>query len=52
MAYANRGIVKLYLGNKQGAIIDPSKSAELFREQGQIDLYQKVMSSLEKIKRE
>jgi tetratricopeptide (TPR) repeat protein/S1-C subfamily serine protease len=51
MAYTNRSRAKLDLRNKQGAIIDMSTAADLFRQQGQIDLYQKAITNLEKIKR-
>jgi tetratricopeptide (TPR) repeat protein/S1-C subfamily serine protease len=50
-AYGNRGITKYALGNKQGAITDISKAAELFRQQGRMDLYQKVMGVLKKIEK-
>ncbi len=50
-AYGNRGLAKYAIGNKQGAIADTSKAAELFRQQGQIDLYQKAMGFLEKIEK-
>ncbi len=48
-AYYNRGNAKSDLGNKQGAIADLSKAAELFRQQGRIDLYQKAMGLLERV---
>jgi tetratricopeptide (TPR) repeat protein/S1-C subfamily serine protease len=50
-AYNNRGIAKFALGDRQGAIVDMSKAAELFRQKGQMDLYQRAMSSLSEIKR-
>jgi tetratricopeptide (TPR) repeat protein len=42
-AYSNRGAVKLALGNKRGAIADLTKGAELFRQQGQMADYQKII---------
>jgi hypothetical protein len=47
-AYLNRGIAKYELVNKQGAITDTRKAAELFRQKGQTDLYQKAMVLLKK----
>jgi tetratricopeptide (TPR) repeat protein/S1-C subfamily serine protease len=49
-AYYNRGLVKSALGQKQTAIIDLTKAAELFRQQNRMDLYQKTMELLQKIK--
>ena len=48
-SYNNRGIAKSNLGDKQGAIMDTKKAAELFRQQGQIDLYQKAIIRLKKL---
>jgi tetratricopeptide (TPR) repeat protein/S1-C subfamily serine protease len=48
-AYGNRGKAKFELGDKQGGITDISKAAELFRQQGQMDLYQKTMSLLKRL---
>jgi tetratricopeptide (TPR) repeat protein/S1-C subfamily serine protease len=50
-AYNNRGDTKSALGDKQGAIIDMSKAAELFRQQGQMDSYQKAINNLQRIQR-
>ena len=49
-AYVNRGIAKSDLGDKQGAIADLSKAAELFRQQGRMDLYQQAMGLIAKLK--
>jgi tetratricopeptide (TPR) repeat protein/S1-C subfamily serine protease len=49
-AYYNRGNAKSALGQKQTAIIDLTKAAELFRQQNRMDLYQKTMELLQKIK--
>ncbi len=49
--YSNRSIAKSALGDKQGAIADMSKAAELFRQEGRMDLYKQAISSLEKIKK-
>jgi tetratricopeptide (TPR) repeat protein/S1-C subfamily serine protease len=48
-AYYNRGTAKSELGNRQGAITDMSTAAELFRQQGRMDLYQQAMGSLKKL---
>jgi tetratricopeptide (TPR) repeat protein/S1-C subfamily serine protease len=50
-AYNNRGDTKSALGDKQGAITDMSKAAELFRQQGQMDSYQKAIDNLQRIQR-
>jgi tetratricopeptide (TPR) repeat protein len=42
-AYSNRGAVKLALGNKQGAIADLTKGAQLFRQQGKMADYKKII---------
>jgi tetratricopeptide (TPR) repeat protein len=42
-AYSNRGAVKFELGDKQGAIADLTKGAELFRQQGQMANYEKII---------
>jgi tetratricopeptide (TPR) repeat protein len=42
-AYSNRGAVKLALGDKQGAIADLTKGAQLFRQQGNMADYQKII---------
>jgi tetratricopeptide (TPR) repeat protein len=49
-AYENRGVAKSGLGNNQGAIIDLSKAAELFRQQGQMDSYQRAMGLIATLK--
>jgi tetratricopeptide (TPR) repeat protein len=48
-AYGSRGKAKFDLGDKQGGITDISKAAELFRQQGEMDLYQKTMSLLKRL---
>jgi tetratricopeptide (TPR) repeat protein/S1-C subfamily serine protease len=45
-AYYNRGLAKSGLGDRQRAITDMSKAAELFQQQGRMDLYQKAIGSL------
>jgi tetratricopeptide (TPR) repeat protein/S1-C subfamily serine protease len=47
-SYNNRGIAKSELGDKQGGIADISKAAELFRQQGRMDLYQKGIGLLKR----
>ena len=49
-AYNNRGIAKSSLGQKQAAIVDLTKAAELFRQQGKMDLYELVIGLIQKIK--
>jgi tetratricopeptide (TPR) repeat protein/S1-C subfamily serine protease len=50
--YVNRSIIKAELGDKQSAIKDMAKAAELFRQQGQMDLATKAMSIVEKLKKQ
>jgi tetratricopeptide (TPR) repeat protein len=47
-AYGNRGVAKSALGNRQGAIADMNIAAELFRQQGRMDLHQKAMGLLKR----
>ncbi len=42
-AYGNRGLARYLLGDKQGAITDLQKAAELFRQQGNTQLYQQTL---------
>ncbi|MFM2304812.1 MAG: hypothetical protein RLZZ135_2224, partial [Cyanobacteriota bacterium] len=49
-AYYSRSLAKYNLGDRQGAIVDMSKAAELCRQQGQMDLYQKVMGLIAQLK--
>jgi tetratricopeptide (TPR) repeat protein/S1-C subfamily serine protease len=49
VAYYNRGKAKSALGNRQGAINDMSTAAELFRQQGRMELYQQAMGELKKL---
>ncbi len=49
-AYIGRGGVKFDLGDRQGAIADLSKGAELFRQQNQMNLYQRVMDMIAQLK--
>jgi tetratricopeptide (TPR) repeat protein/S1-C subfamily serine protease len=48
-AYLNRAAAKFALGNKKEAITDMNTAADLFRQQGRMDLYQKVMGNLKKL---
>jgi tetratricopeptide (TPR) repeat protein/S1-C subfamily serine protease len=50
IAYNNRGNARSELGDKQGAIADTIKAAELFRQQGRIDLYQEAIDFLKKLR--
>ncbi|MER3493461.1 MAG: hypothetical protein C4323_14700, partial [Mastigocladus sp. ERB_26_2] len=47
-AYYNRGIARYNLGDNQGAIADLQKAAELFRQQGNTQLYQKALELIRK----
>jgi tetratricopeptide (TPR) repeat protein len=49
-SYTNRGAVKLALGDKQGAIADLTKGAELFRQQGKMADYQKIIELIRQFK--
>ncbi|WP_373533959.1 3,4-dihydroxy-2-butanone-4-phosphate synthase [Microcoleus sp.] len=49
MAAANRGIVRSELGDKQGAIEDLQKAAQLFKAQGQMAYYEKAMELWQKV---
>ena len=48
-AYSRRGRLKYDLGDKQGALVDLKKAAELYKQQGKMDKYDKVMSKIEEI---
>jgi tetratricopeptide (TPR) repeat protein len=48
-AYYNRGVVRDDLGDKQGAIADWQKAAELFRQQGNTQLYQKTLEAIKQL---
>jgi tetratricopeptide (TPR) repeat protein/S1-C subfamily serine protease len=48
-AYNNRGVVAYELGQKVAAIQDMKTAADLFRQQGQMDLYQKAMDLIKQI---
>jgi tetratricopeptide (TPR) repeat protein len=50
-AYGTRSIAKYQVGNKQEAISDIVKAAELFRQQGRIDLHQKSIEMLRKFQK-
>jgi tetratricopeptide (TPR) repeat protein/S1-C subfamily serine protease len=51
-AYSLRGIIKYSLGQKQLAIEDLTKSAELFRQQNEMDRYKKIIELIQAIKME
>jgi tetratricopeptide (TPR) repeat protein/S1-C subfamily serine protease len=51
-AYLNRSIIKSGLGDKPGAIADMRTAAELFRQLGRMDLYQKGMSIVEELQKQ
>jgi tetratricopeptide (TPR) repeat protein len=46
LAYVSRSNVKVDLGDKESAIQDLSTAAELFKQQGQMGLYEKAMEIL------
>jgi tetratricopeptide (TPR) repeat protein/S1-C subfamily serine protease len=48
-AYYNRGFLRYQLNNYQGAIADLQTAAEIFRQQGRIDDYQKIQGILEQV---
>jgi Flp pilus assembly protein TadD len=48
-AYSNRGAVKLALGDKQGAIADLTKGAQLFRQQGKMADYEKIIELIQQV---
>jgi tetratricopeptide (TPR) repeat protein len=47
-AYNNRGVARSELGDKQGGIADLQKAADLFRQQGSTQLYQKTLELIRK----
>ncbi|WP_337885667.1 tetratricopeptide repeat-containing serine protease family protein [Fischerella thermalis] len=47
-AYGNRGVARAQLGDKQAAIADLQKAADLFRQQGNTQLYQKTLELIRK----
>ena len=49
--YINRGIAKSDLGDKQGALVDLQKAAQLFQKQGQVDWYQSTLKSIAEIQK-
>jgi regulator of sirC expression with transglutaminase-like and TPR domain len=48
-AYGKRGLARYQLGDKQGAINDLQKAAELFQQQGNTDLSQQALELIKKI---
>jgi len=48
-AYNVRGNARAELGDKQGAIQDFQKAADLFQKQGDRDSYQKVLDNLRRL---
>jgi tetratricopeptide (TPR) repeat protein/S1-C subfamily serine protease len=49
-AYVVRGMSKNEIGDKPGAIADLTKASELFRQQGQLNMYQQTIGMVEKLK--
>lgn len=50
LGYANRALVKNYLGDKQGTIADLQIAAKLFEANGDRDNHQKILNLLQQIK--
>ena len=48
-AYQIRGIAQSKLGNRQGAVADLEKAAQLFREKGDMAKYQWALDELRKL---
>jgi tetratricopeptide (TPR) repeat protein len=48
-AYYNRGIARYKLGDKQGAIADFQKAANLYVQQNRLDDYQRSLENIRKI---
>jgi tetratricopeptide (TPR) repeat protein len=48
-AYYNRGEARSKLGNKQGAIQDFQKAADLFQKQGKKNNYEKAINILRRL---
>ncbi|MFS8118818.1 MAG: tetratricopeptide repeat protein, partial [Microcoleus sp.] len=49
LAYANRGNIRAKLGDKEAAIQDFQKAADLFQKQGDQDSYQKAIDTLKRL---
>ncbi|MBW4615169.1 MAG: tetratricopeptide repeat protein [Desmonostoc vinosum HA7617-LM4] len=50
-AYNNRGVARFALGDTQGAVADLQQAANLFRTQGNEQLYRKTLNQLERLTR-
>ncbi|KOP24080.1 hypothetical protein AMR41_22110, partial [Hapalosiphon sp. MRB220] len=48
LAYIGRGVARAAIGDQQGAIADLQKAADLFRQQGNTQLYQKTLELIRK----
>jgi tetratricopeptide (TPR) repeat protein len=48
-AYNNRGLARSDVGDKQGAIADLQKAAELFQQQGNTQLSQTILEYIKKL---
>jgi S1-C subfamily serine protease/tetratricopeptide (TPR) repeat protein len=48
-AYVARGVAKFSLGRREEAIHDTRTAAELFRQQGRMDLYQRAMDAIRQL---
>jgi Flp pilus assembly protein TadD len=51
MAYGDRGLIRLNLGDKYGALADFQEAAQLFMSQGSKANYELVLSYIHKIER-
>jgi hypothetical protein len=50
-AYFLRGLVKYILGDKQGAIADCNQAAQLFSQQGNMEMYLKTLEIIKKLEK-
>ena len=48
MAYHNRGLERISLGDKQGGLADLQKAAELYQQQGRKEDYQETLELIRK----
>ncbi|MEH2410063.1 tetratricopeptide repeat protein [Nostoc sp.] len=50
-AYYNRGVVRTELGDKKGAITDLQQAADIFKQQGKIEDYQKALEIINQLQK-
>uniref|UniRef100_UPI0035C9E8C3 tetratricopeptide repeat protein n=1 Tax=uncultured Nostoc sp. TaxID=340711 RepID=UPI0035C9E8C3 len=51
LAYYNRGIFRADLGDKKGAITDLQQAADIFKQQGKIENYQKALEIINRLQK-